>query len=312
MKKVLFLGDLNVDIILDALEAMPAADREVRCESFDLEIGSSACIAACAYSCLGGSSWFCGLAGSDFFGDFLLEGLRSRGVRVDDVARDPRLKTGVTVNLVKDSVRSQVTYPGAMAEFYAAHVAENAFRGLNHLHVSGIFQARALLPDLSRIMGRAREAGATVSLDCQWDQSERWEGLDGWMAVVDWLFANTDEACSMTGKAQPEEAVMELASRTRCPVVKAGGRGAICVLGGKPAGIPAPAVSLVDTVGAGDNFDAGFLYATLEKGMPVADAVRFANAAAARSCMFRGGTGACSTAAQVEAFLRAGSDRRVR
>ena len=63
MKKVVFLGDFNVDIILDNLESMPVADREVRCGSFDLAIGSSACIAACAYASLGGSAWFCGLAG---------------------------------------------------------------------------------------------------------------------------------------------------------------------------------------------------------------------------------------------------------
>jgi len=60
---------------------------------------------------------------------------------------------------------------------------------------------------------------------------------------------------------------------------------------------------VVDTVGAGDNFDAGFLYGMLERGMTVLDGARFANAAAARSCMFRGGTGSCSKASDIDAFV---------
>ncbi|HVP19075.1 MAG TPA: carbohydrate kinase family protein [Spirochaetia bacterium] len=303
MKKVVFLGDFNVDIILDELETMPVADREVRCRSFDLAMGSSACIAACVYSCLGGSSWFCGLAGEDYFGDFLLDGLRAKGVRADDVVRDPRVRTGVTINLVKGSTRSQVTYPGAMAAFGIAHVGDKVFRGLHHLHVSGVFQADAMLPDLSRIIERARAVGATVSLDCQWDQTERWQRLDEWIGQVDWFFANSDEACSMTGRVDPESALAALASRTGCPVVKIGALGALAFLGGATVAVPAPAVRVVDTVGAGDNFDAGFLFARLEKGLDNLESIRFANGVAARSCMFRGGTGACSTAGQIEAFL---------
>lgn len=307
MKKVVFLGDFNVDIILDDLEAMPIADREVRCGSFDLAIGSSACIAACAYASLGGSSWFCGLAGGDYFGRFLLEGLAERGVRTDAVRSEPRLRTGVTINLVSGTARSQVTYPGAMAEFALEDVGPGVFHDLRHLHISGIFQAYAMLPSLSEVIRRARAAGATVSMDCQWDQTERWERLDEWIPSVDWLFANADEACSMTGRRLPDEALEALAARTKCPVVKTGEKGALVWMDGCPAAVPAPRVDIVDTVGAGDNFDAGFLYAVIEEGMLLVDAVRFANAAAALSCTFRGGTGGSSSAEQVSAFMRSGS-----
>ena len=207
---------------------------------------------------------------------FLLDGLRSRGVRTKDVMRDPRMRTGVTINLVKGETRSQVTYPGAMAEFAEAHIGEKVFRGLRHLHVSGIFQALALLPGLSRLIGRAHSVGASVSLDCQWDQSERWERVDQWMANVDWLFANSDEACSMTGRASAEDALRALGSRTKCPVVKAGAGGALVLQDGTPVAVPAPRVSVVDTVGAGDNFDAGFLYGMLERGMTLLEGARFA------------------------------------
>ena len=304
MKKVVFLGDFNVDIILDNLEAMPVADREVRCGSFDLAIGSSACIAACAYASLGGSAWFCGLAGGDYYGRFLHEGLTGRGVRTDDLRFDQRLRTGVTINLVSGTSRSQVTYPGAMAEFSLVDVGAGVFQDLRHLHVSGIFQADAMLPDLGTLLSRARGAGATVSLDCQWDQTERWDRLEEWLPSVDWLFANADEACSMTRCRQPVQALEALAARTKCPVVKAGESGALLWVGGHCVEVPAPHVEVVDTVGAGDNFDAGFLYGTIEEQMPLVEAVRFANAAAALSCAYRGGTGACSSAHAVTLFMK--------
>ena len=304
MKKAVFLGDFNVDIIMDSLEAMPVADKEVRCGSFELVIGSSACIASCAYAGLAGSSWFCGLAGGDYFGSFLRESLAARGVRTEAVRTDERLRTGVTVNLVSGTARSQVTYPGSMADFSMADIGPGVFENLGHLHVSGIFPARALLPDLAEVLHRARAAGATVSLDCQWDHTERWERLDAWLSMVDWFFANADEACSMTGARRAEDALAALAGRTKCPVVKAGAAGAIAWVDGRPAAIPAPRVEVVDTVGAGDNFDSGFLYATVEERMPLLEAVRFANAAAALSCTRRGGTGACSSAAEVQEFMR--------
>jgi len=305
MKKVVFLGDFNVDIIMDSLEAMPVADKEVRCGSFELVIGSSACIASCAYAGLGGSSWLCGLAGGDYFGSFLLESLAARRVRTDAVRTDPGLRTGVTVNLVSGTARSQVTYPGSMTKFALADVGPGVFENLGHLHVSGIFQAHAMLPDLTEVMRRARAAGATVSLDCQWDHTERWERLDPWLAAVDWFFANADEAGSMTGTRSAVDALEALSRRTRCPVVKSGEAGAMAWIDGHPVKVPAPRVTVVDTVGAGDNFDAGFLYATIEDQKPFLDAVRFANATAALSCTRRGGTGACSSAEQVKRFMEA-------
>jgi sugar/nucleoside kinase (ribokinase family) len=301
MKKVVFLGDFNVDLILDGLEGPPLPDREVGCASFDIATGASSCIAASAYASLGGGAWFGGLAGQDNFGRFMLDALRECGVRTDMVRVDPSQKTGVTVNIVRDGARIQVTYPGSMAAFRLADIPDGLLDGMSHLHVSGIYQAKALLPQVSELLAQAAGQGATCSLDCQWDPSGQWDRLDEWLPRIDWLFANADEARSMTGRGP--DALRALADRTRCPVIKNGPGGASVMAGGRRLDIPAARVEVVDTIGAGDNFDAGFLYAVVEMGMAPADAVRAANAAAGRSCTFRGGTGARSTWRDVLSFM---------
>jgi len=303
MKKVVFAGDFNVDLIMDGLEATPVPDHEVGCTSFDLVMGSTTCITATAYACLGGGAWFGGLSGRDDFGRFMLEGLRSAGVHTEMVRIDPDLKTGLTVNLVKDRERIQVTYAGSMGLFRLEDIPDALLDGMAHLHLSGIYQAHALLPRITELLERAAARGATCSLDCQWDPGERWEHLDEWLPRLDWLFANSQEARSMTHGAP--DPVRALAARTRCPVIKNGADGASVMVDGRRLDLPATRVEVVDTIGAGDNFDAGFLYAVLERGMTTAEAARVGNAAAARSCTFRGGTQARSTWQQVRDFMDA-------
>jgi ribokinase len=305
MRKTVFLGDFNVDLIMDGMEAEPQPDQEVGCSSFNLAIGASSCIAACAYACLGGDGWSCGMAGDDAFGRFMIEGLESCGVHTRLVRRDPGEKTGVTVNLVRGAGRYQVTYPGSMERLSVADIPDELFRDLRHLHVAGVYQAKTLLPGIGALLRRARSAGATTSLDCQWDPTQRWEHLREWLPDVDWLFANEVEALSMTALAGhgAVEALEALTEMCACPVVKRGPLGAILMADGRPLSVPGVKVPVIDTIGAGDNFDAGFLYAVTEGGMPLPQAARFAVAAAGRSCTFRGGTAARSTLKDIQRFM---------
>ena len=116
MKRVLFLGEINVDLILGGLESFPIPDREVACVSFEKTIGSSTAICACAYSSLGGDTYFLGLAGKDEYGDFMINGMEDFGINTSLVKRTSRIGTGVTVNLIHDKNRTQVTYPGTIGE----------------------------------------------------------------------------------------------------------------------------------------------------------------------------------------------------
>ena len=76
MKKVLFVGDINVDVLMGDLESLPVVDKEITCKSFDVAVGSSAVICAAAYASLGGDASFLGLAGKDDYGEFMVKSMR--------------------------------------------------------------------------------------------------------------------------------------------------------------------------------------------------------------------------------------------
>jgi ribokinase len=307
LMKVLAIGDINVDIMLGGLASLPVVDREVHCESFEITVGSTAAIFACAYASLGGDVSFLGLAGLDDYGDFMLKSMKSFGIDTSLVRRTDRVKTGVTVNLIYGNTRSQVTYPGTIAEFSGEDIDGEVLEGFDHIHFAGPFSQKKFRPHIERLLGLAANRGASTSLDTQWDPQETWEGLERWLPLLDYLFVNQDEALSISKMPDIEAACRWLAARTPFPLVKVGAEGAWLVIEGEPRRIPSFPVEVVDTTGAGDSFDAAFLFADRIAGMPPLEAARFATAAAARSCRFVGGVAARSSYQDVRDFC-AGRD----
>lgn len=303
MKKVLFIGEINVDIIMGGLESFPVRDREVSCSSFELTIGSSTAICSCAYASLGGEASFLGLAGQDEYGDFMVSGMKDFGIDTSLIMRTRKVKTGVTVNLIQEGSRTQVTYPGTIAEFGRDYIDLSLIDGYDHIHLAGLYLQENFLPGVEEVLEYAVRKGIGTSLDPQWDESERWRYMDKWMPLLDYLFVNEDEAISISGAGEPETACRKLSGRTSCPVVKVGPEGAILWKDGEVKKVPGMKAEVIDTTGAGDSFDAGFLYAMLEMGKTPEDAAHFANAAGARSCGFAGGVNARSTEGQVLEFI---------
>lgn len=303
-KKVLVIGDINVDIIMGGLESPPVLDKEIACGSFDITMGSTAVICACTYVFLGGRVSFLGLAGRDGYGDFMLEGMKEAGIDTSLVRRTNRVKTGVTVNLIYGTTRSQITYPGTIADFSASDFNREALTAFDHVHLAGPYQQTRFRPSITELLREAVQAGMTTSLDPQWDATEHWEGMAEWLPLLHYLFVNQDEAMSISKTTRVEEACAWLKSRTAAPVVKAGAGGAFVFLDGRLVHVPTVSVEVVDTTGAGDVFDAAFLFNRIEKGMDAASAAEFANAAAGRSCLFAGGTAARSTYQDILDFGR--------
>jgi sugar/nucleoside kinase (ribokinase family) len=304
MTKVLFVGDVNADLILGGLARLPEADREIPCREMRLTIGSPAAIAACAFASLGGEASLCGLAGADTYGEFMLEGLADFGVGASLVRTTGSVGTGLTVCLIVNGQRAQVTYPGTIAAFDGSWLTDEALRGFEHLHLAGVYQQTAFLPRIASVLQRAKQLGVTTSLDPQWDVTEQWEGMDAWLPLLDQLFVNEAEACSMTGAPDAEAACRALAERTACPIIKIGARGALIRRDGAVTRAAPFAAKLIDTTGAGDSLAAGTLFALKQLGRPLAEAVRFGNAVGARCCGFLGGVAARSSCEDILNYMK--------
>ena len=287
--KVLFAGDINVDIVLGGLESLPVIYGEITCSSFSLTMGSTSVFAACTYSSLGGGAGFTGLAGKDYYGEFMIRGMREYGIDTSLVQFTRDIHTGVTVNLVYGDTRTQITYPGTIELFDGAQLFAEHLKQYRHLHFAGVYLQHRFRPQLTALLTQAQKNGITTSLDPQWGANRRWDGMEEWLPLRSYVFMNEHEALSFTGKDTSEEAWSILAEKTSCPVIKAGKRGSVFKTRGAPLLVASFPVQVVDTIGAGDAFDAGFLFGVLEKGMQITEAARFGNAVGARNCTFRGG-----------------------
>jgi ribokinase len=303
-RKVLFAGDANVDFVMTGLAEAPREDREVLCEGFALALGGSTAIAAAAFARLGGSCDFCGLVGDDENGRFVSAALAEAGVGQGALRVTREAKTGVTLNLARGSTRTQVTYPGTLALVDESDAIGSALGDYSHIHISGPYGTPRFLPRVGGILAAARAAGLTTSLDTQWDPSERWLYADEWMPLLSYLYVNEAEASSLSGTALGDESAAwaRLAERTPCPVIKLGPRGAYAD-GAQYRGYPA---QLVDPTGAGDTFAAAFLYAVIEEGALLAEALSFAQAAGALACGFAGGASPLLTRERVRELMRCG------
>jgi sugar/nucleoside kinase (ribokinase family) len=176
--------------------------------------------------------------------------------------------------------------------------------GCDHLHASSFFLQEGLRPGLPDLFARARRAGLTTSLDTGFDPSGRWDGgLRETLRETDLFFPNEVELEALTGSTDPAEGLRRLANGRTCVAAKLGKNGAMTLDGEKAVHVPAYPVETVDTTGAGDSFNAGFLHRWLA-GAPLAECLRLGAACGALSTLGLGGTAAQPTLEEAEALVR--------
>jgi sugar/nucleoside kinase (ribokinase family) len=268
-------------------------------------MGSSSAICAAGLARLGARVDFLGKVGADTHGDFATEQLRLLGVGTGHVIHDAAARTGVTISLTYLHDRALVTVPGCIPDLQLEDIDTSILRHYSHLHVGSYFLQRGLQAGLPELFRRARRAGLTVSLDVGFDPYEGW-GDDNLMAVlrlVDIFLPNDVEARQIARVDDTEAALWQLAKAARLVVVKCGPSGALALHEGQIIHSPAFLIDVVDTTGAGDSFNAGFIHAHVFQGLPLQEALRFANACGALSATGVGGTAAQPTLEQVRAFL---------
>jgi sugar/nucleoside kinase (ribokinase family) len=270
---LLVVGEINADLVVTGSDVEPVFGQVEKLVSrATLEIGGSSVITACAAARLGLRTAFAGVVGDDAIGRFMLDAMAARGVDVGACLVDPELETGVSVLLVDEAgerERAILTAPGAMTALQAAHVDRDLLAAARHVHCGGYFLQPGLQAGLPGLFATARASGASCSLDPNWDPGGSWDaGIFGALAECDVFLPNAAESMRIAGAGDIDGAMQELARPDLTIAVKRGADGAEWRRGETRVRLPAPAVEVVDTTGAGDAFDAGLLYGHLAGAAP--------------------------------------------
>jgi sugar/nucleoside kinase (ribokinase family) len=310
------LGDCNPDLVLTGDDVAPAFGQVERLvDAADLTIGGSGGILACGAARLGLRTAFVGIVGDDLFGKFMRDALAERGVDTHGIVVDPAARTGLTVILSRPGDRAILTFPGTISALAADHVDASLLTGTRHVHVASYFLQTSLAPSLPALFQRAHQAGATTSVDPNWDPNELWDDcIRKLLASADVFLPNAEEATRIAGVEGPRAAARALAAHGPLTAVKLGAAGALAADDtGKLIQVPGlEAVEPVDTVGAGDSFDAGVLTGLLG-GWTTERALSLGCACGALSTRAIGGTTAQPTlaeAGEAAELLVAAEDKR--
>lgn len=289
--EVIVAGEANADLILRQAPPLEL-DQEKLAQDMDLTLGGSSAITAHNLARLGVRVGFVGVVGEDWLGRFVEERLRSAGVDLTHLKRLQGAKTGITVWHTRGRRRAGVTYPGTITRLRAADVPADYLVQARHLHVGAYFLLEGLHAGAAALFRRARRLGLTTSLDCNWDPAQRWDShLREALSFTDVFLPNEDEARRITGERRLERAAERLGRLARIVVIKRGPRGALVWTSGRKLAVPAVRVRVVETTGAGDSFNAGFL-ARFVRGGTLEECARSGARAGARAVSRAGGTSA--------------------
>ncbi len=327
---LLVLAELNPDVLVSSGDAdVRFGQVEQLIDRASITLGSSGAITACAAAAQGLRVAVCAVIGDDPIGEWTAEQLRGHGVDIAGVIRRPGRQTGMSVVLTRsDGDRAILTYSGTMPDLTAADVTPGRLRSARHVHVSSFFLQRGLQAGLAGLLGAARQAGATTSLDTGWAPADEWASAGPALRHVHYLLPNAAECAHLAaaldaatldaaaldgtgghaergeehdqgdGESQPT-ALRAAALRRLGPdvAVKLGASGALAVTRGGVTRVRGRAVAPVDTTGAGDCFNAGFIAGVLD-GSTTADSLRRAVACGSIAVTGWGGTGRLATRAE--------------
>lgn len=266
MRPIVLIGNVNVDLILGPVTPWPVPGTEVIVPHDDLRPGGAAGNAALALAGLAVPFTIASNVGNDAFGRWLTDALAPHS-------------QGWTISASGTTVSVGLTHPGDERTFFTTkgHLADLAWPEVSRqltgqrggiVLLCGCFLMDGLTQDYPALFDWAAGHGFDVALDPGWPVGG-WTNAElarvtGWLGHTRHLLINEIEALALSGRDSIDAALTTLAAwmpQGATVVVKAGASGAYGLRGGTPARAIAPAVSVIDTIGAGDIFNAGYLLA---------------------------------------------------
>jgi sugar/nucleoside kinase (ribokinase family) len=263
-------------------------------------------ICAMGLARLGNPVAFAGRTGLDSWGDYCVSALQDAGIDTTGILRDANLRTGVTASLSTAEDRALVTFAGATTALRADDITDALLKGADHLHVSSYYLQLGLRPGCHALFARARKHGLTTSLDPGFDPAEKWGAeLIELLDEVDLFLPNDVELLGITGATTLLDGLQSLTGRRARTIVKRGSQGSATFDGEQLMAGPAYPMDCVESTGAGDSFNAGFIHAWL-RDKSLVDCLRWAGASGSLSTRGVGGTSRQANSDDVLALIGTG------
>ncbi len=301
------VGDLFIDQVMTGFTSLPGLGEEAVATNLRREIGGGAAITGCGLAALGVPTKVVGVVGKQE-SEWFRQRLESKGVLPEALVVHPTEPTAITVAVSTANDRAFYTYPGANVLLpEVLRTARALMAQARHVHLACILEAA----ELGELAQWLHAQGCTVSVDVGWDESWLANPLTlSALAHVDWFFPNEREAARMSGlplaTASDAQHVLRWFANQGLPGValKLGPEGSVALHRGEVVvAPPACSVQAIDTTGAGDCFDAGFLAAWLG-GEPIQRCLARGNVCGAFSTRCAGGIEGFPQRMEVESELQ--------
>lgn len=301
---ILTIGDLCADLVLMGDDLVPGFGQEEKLvPGYALRMGGSCSIFACQAAKLGMQVGIIGVVGDDAFGEIVLDTLKEAGVDTSLVIVDPDIETGLSVHLQEPADRSILTHLGSIKAVGPEHISSDLLQSTQHLHIGSYFLLKQMQGALPSMAKEVKLSGGTASLDTNWDPDELWgQGLTSLLETVDVFLPNENELQAITRSKSISEGLEKLESLAPIVAVKLGEEGALVQREKEIWRAKVPKVEVIDTIGAGDSFDAGFVSGFVQ-GKSLEESLAMGCACGTASVQAAGGTDGQPRAGKLEEWL---------
>ncbi|MCD4670681.1 MAG: hypothetical protein K8S14_09575 [Actinomycetia bacterium] len=292
-KKCIVIGDLNVDLILSKINRRPRLGSEILSSESLLDIGGSGGICSTVLSQLGIKTYIISKIGKDLYGDFLLNKLKKFGVKTDYIVVDSKKSTGLTINLSYPEDKYQISAINNLRNFSIGEISLKDIGEVDHIHFTSYFIMDGLKDKYLKIINEIKKINKniTFSLDTNDDPGNEWNGdLLNIIRRIDLLFLNKKEILNITKAGRVEKALDKLSDYVEIVIVKMGKEGSITKTPKNTYYLDSIESVFSDSTGAGDNFDAGFIYGFLNS-YDFSKCLNIANICGAKNVENIGGVG---------------------
>lgn len=258
---VLIAGTPNIDLIVPPYDELPGPGEEIRVDNMYVQCGGGVAITAIGLSRLEMKTMIYGAVHNDLFGEFILREMEKYGVQIETIPSEK--STGISIALDVDKDRRFITYDGCVNEVSPKDIPKVLLEKARHTHLTN-YRGRTDLEEYLDFIEAAHRAGVTVSMDVGWDDTGDWDQcLFEITKKLDVFFINDKELMEYTRTKSFDAGIEKLTGYCSHAAVKMGASGSRLLTGGEVIYSNAYPVTPLDTTGAGDSFNAGYLYGFL-------------------------------------------------